>query len=262
MSEDAPKTEVRSPGRRRALKAVGLGVAAFVAGRVTSGIGSSTPESPKSTPTPTISKDKKEAVREVEDLSLATFIALSHKEQDQKLKELIGKDASLHVDTDNVTLIKGSSLYYKDGNLKSYDTDDKTPDSERGQLVRESYLLRVKNKGIETTGLNYIGIDIRKPAYVQRDVRGKNSWIIDKPGFYTNYSAYMKAWEEANYIQEYMDNLWIRTDPKKVPYRHVGDTDTRDIPKGTTFKLRADKGIYGNPVLVFQEAKLAPQATK
>lgn len=255
----------RDPGRRRALRIIGatIGGAAltgtgFLAGRVTAPNG----ETPKAVSTasqaatvPQVGKD-----RETSDLSLADYFTLSHKDQDQRLKSLVGKDVNLQVDIDDARLIESSSLYYKDGVEKYYDPDDKTPLSVRGQLVSTSYLLMTRKRAPgNLSGSDYISFDI-VGAVLQDTKKG----YTQRPGYYSDYSEYSKAFKEAQYVRDYMNGLWIATDPKHLSYRYEGDTSGgRVIPNGTTLKLSVDgdpKATYP-PTPKFKGATLAPKVT-
>lgn len=256
-------TGVKDPGKRRALKYAGVAAGAAILGRLTSGIGAPSADAPKAVSTAsqaaTVPQTGKN--RETSDLSFKDFLSLSHKDQDQKLKDLIGKDISLQIDDDKVTLLKVNSTYWKDGQESSYNNGDKIPDG--SQLVSEHYILSGGSKIKESTGLGYVSFDVIMPVYLNDNPKGIPNYRRERPGYFTDYSAYTKALQEARYTKEYLDNLWIRTDPKKLPYIHLNDTNSRDIPNGSTFKLSVDgdpKATYP-PTPRFQDVTLAPQVS-
>ncbi len=261
MSEN-PQDQPRNPGRRAVLKYAGVAAGAAILGRLTSGIGAPGAEAPQSASTASQAATVPETGknREITDLSFKDFLTLSHKDQDQKLKDLIGKAINLQIDDDKVRLIKSLSTYWKDGQEKSYHEGDKIP--EGSQLVSDHYIVSGP-KVLESTGLGYISFDVVMPVYLNDKPKGVPDYRRNRPGYFTDYSAYSKARLEAEYVKEHFDNLWIRTDPKKLPYLHVNDTNSRDIPKSTTFKLSVDgdpKAIYP-PIPKFQGVTLAPQVS-
>lgn len=262
-SAETPDAQPRDPSKRRLFKAVAGTAAAsalggFLAGRVTAPASGEAPRA-ASTASQAATIPQTGKNRETVDLSFSDFVALSHKEQDQKMKELTGKNLVLAVDKE-AFLLKTGLIYYKDGQEYYAGSNDKLP--EGAQVTREHYIINVRNRQAkESTGLDFFSFDVVFPAYTAGNKRRNPTFPPSKDeqiksGHYEDYTAYINAYREAEYIKEYLDNLWIRTDPKGVPYKHVGDTNSRDLPVKTVFNFAIDNGAK------FLGVTLPPEAPK